>query len=66
MTIPDPTSTETTTAPGTSKLLEVERASNDGNAYHRWGVAQPAERLAVNQEVAGSTPAAPVAKQSLP
>jgi hypothetical protein len=25
-----------------------------------WGVAQLAERLAVNQEVAGSSPAAPV------
>jgi hypothetical protein len=26
----------------------------------KWGVAQLAERLAVNQEVAGSSPAAPV------
>ena len=27
---------------------------------NRWGVAQLAERLAVNQEVGGSTPPAPV------
>ena len=32
----------------------------------RWGVAQSAERLAVNQEVAGSTPAAPAPERLLP
>ena len=32
----------------------------------RWGVAQSAERLAVNQEVAGSTPAAPAPERPLP
>ena len=29
----------------------------------KWGVAQPAERLAVNQEVGGSNPPAPVEQE---
>ena len=31
-----------------------------GKKYQKWGVAQLAERLAVNQEVGGSSPPAPV------
>ncbi|GEM_PF-5896412 len=33
---------------------------------NRWGVAQLAERLAVNQEVGGSSPPAPVAIKKSP
>ena len=33
---------------------------------NRWGVAQLAERLAVNQEVGGSSPPAPVAIRDNP
>ena len=35
-------------------------------AQNRWGVAQLAERLAVNQEVGGSSPPAPVAIKKSP
>ncbi len=55
-----PTDTETDTASGTSKLLEVRKVRNEGKKQDRWGVAQLAERLAVNQEVVGSSPTAPV------
>ena len=60
MNTPCPTCTETGTPCGTSKLLEVRNRSNYAKNHHRWGVAQLAERLAVNQEVVGSTPTAPV------
>ena len=30
--------------------------------FKQWGVVQPAERVAVNHEVAGSSPAAPATK----
>ena len=35
-------------------------------AQNRWGVAQLAERLAVNQEVGGSSPPAPVEERGCP
>ena len=60
MTLPHPTGVETGAPRRTSKLLEVRKASNDGKKQDLWGVAQLAERLAVNQEVVGSTPTAPV------
>jgi hypothetical protein len=34
--------------------------------HNRWGVAQLAERLAVNQEVGGSSPPAPVEERGCP
>ena len=43
-------------APAATLLLWFACAAN----RRRWGVAQPAERLAVNQEVGGSNPPAPV------
>ena len=64
--------------PGLSALsgLHMRRATHylgarlaalaQAGRVHWWGVAQSAERLAVNQEVAGSTPAAPVQERPLP
>ena len=65
MTLPHPTGVETGAPHRTSKLLEVRKASNDGKKQDLWGVAQLAERLAVNQEVVGSTPTAPVGGSSV-
>ncbi len=39
---------------------EVGKPRNGGMKCQEWGVAQLAERLAVNQEVGGSSPPAPV------
>ena len=60
MNTPRPTDTETCTLRRASKPLEVSKRLNGRKKYNRWGVAQPAERLAVNQEVGGSNPPAPV------